>query len=453
MDMRYLPVSRHKQQGIVAIIVTIALFSFMGISALAIDINHALMNRTKLQNSVDSAALSAALVLDRSDFAYGTEDNALTIATTAANDALQQMANANGNTELDFVTEPVEVVVTLSNRPTFTGTYDASGDDHYVRVAVNNLPLTSFIMQLFGLDKQISASAVAGPSAGGGSCNLVPMAVCAVDTDDEHSGYDVNDVYALKLATNTSEMGVGNFQLLNFNAFDSTNLTEDEKFKLSELLAGAFEGCTLPGNTVTSKPGNNIGPVGDGLNTRFGDSANLDATKFPGDDNTIEAQFTDEYLNTHNLPKNTTVNDIFDKITDAQYAVETGTDPQNNQDLTDDEIAEYQAVIDEFYPINAKEDLTINYDAYKETGSDRRRLAVPIIDCPGGDTGTSEYSVSSVGCFFLLQKAPTNNGDKQEIYGEYLETCPTPNVPYNGVSNSLGTYRIVLYDDPFNKDS
>ena len=105
-----------KQRGLVAVIVTIALFSFMGIAALAVDINHALMNRTKLQNSVDSAALAAALVLDRSDFTSGTAASALAIASSAAKDALAQMAEANGNAELDFVSEPVEVNITLSNR-------------------------------------------------------------------------------------------------------------------------------------------------------------------------------------------------------------------------------------------------------------------------------------------------------------------------------------------------
>ncbi|MBD0787527.1 pilus assembly protein [Vibrio sp. Y2-5] len=436
-----------KQRGLVAVIVTIALFSFMGIAALAVDINHALMNRTKLQNSVDSAALAAALVLDRSDFTNGTAASALAIASGAAKDALAQMATANGNTELDFVSAPVEVNITLANRADFTGGYDPAGDDHYVRVAVSNLALNSFVMQLFGLDKRLSASAVAGPSAGGGSCNLVPMAVCEMDASDTaNSGFDYNSVYALKLATNTSDMGAGNFQLLNY----------DTDYKLSEQLAGSFQGCASVGNTVRSKPGNTIGPVGDGLNMRFGDKSNLEAADFPADSNTTEAELSDLYKLDHKDVN--TITDVFEKIAEAETALATNVNPKNNKELTDAEVAEYEAVLAD-YPLNSQEDLTFNYEQYQATGNDRRRLAVPIIDCSAdayGDpspTGASDYNVKSVGCFFLLQRAPTNNGDKQEIYGEYLEKCPTPNVPYNGVSNSLGTYRIVLYDDPFNKES
>ncbi|MEI8655391.1 MULTISPECIES: pilus assembly protein TadG-related protein [Vibrio] len=439
--------SMRKQRGLVAVIVTIALFSFMGIAALAVDINHALMNRTKLQNSVDSAALAAALVLDRSDFTSGTAASALAIASGAAKDALAQMATADGNAELDFVSAPVEVNITLANRADLTGGYDPAGDDHYVRVAVNNLSLNSFVMQIFGLNKQLSASAVAGPSAGGGSCNLVPMAVCEIDASDtDNSGFDYNSVYALKLATNTSDMGAGNFQLLNYDTDD----------KLSEQLAGSFQGCASVGNTVRSKPGNTVGPVGDGLNMRFGDKSNLEAADFPADSNTTEAELSDLYKNDHKDVN--TITDVFEKIAEAETALANNINPKNNKELTDAEVAEYEAVLAD-YPLNSQEDLTLNYEQYQNTGNDRRRLAVPIIDCSAdayGDpspTGASDYNVKSVGCFFLLQRAPTNSGDKQEIYGEYLEKCPTPNVPYNGVSNSLGTYRIVLYDDPFNKES
>ncbi|MFV0449281.1 MAG: pilus assembly protein TadG-related protein [Vibrio sp.] len=444
-----------KQRGLVAVIVTIALFSFMGIAALAVDINHALMNRTKLQNSVDAAALSAALALDHSDLSTVTSAEALSIATTAAKDALAQMAKANGNTELDFVTEPVEVSITLSNRGDFTGIYSVALEEHYVRVAVSHLPLASFVMQIFGLDKQLAASAVAGPSTGGGSCNLVPMAVCAIDKSAENSGYGVNNVYALKLASNTSEMGPGNFQLLDFNALNPEELTDPEKLKLSELLGGSFEGCTLTGNKVVSKPGNNIGPVGEGLNSRFdNDNSKLPADLYPADLNPEEALLDPDYADMHGLKKGTTLNELYDMVIEAEIAVKTGVDPKNkNKTLSDAEKASYQAIINEFSPINAKEALTLNYDEYKATGSYRRRLSVPIIDCSGGETGKSEYEVTAIGCFFLLQRAPESNGDKQEIYGEYLQKCPTTNVPYNGVSNNLGTYRIVLYDDPFNKES
>ncbi|MEZ9955466.1 pilus assembly protein TadG-related protein, partial [Vibrio splendidus] len=49
-----------KQQGLVVIMITAALLVFLAVSALAVDINHMVVNKTRLQNAVDSAALAAA---------------------------------------------------------------------------------------------------------------------------------------------------------------------------------------------------------------------------------------------------------------------------------------------------------------------------------------------------------------------------------------------------------
>ena len=52
--------SPKKQQGLVAVMITAALLVFLAVSALAVDINHMVVNKTRLQNAVDSAALAAA---------------------------------------------------------------------------------------------------------------------------------------------------------------------------------------------------------------------------------------------------------------------------------------------------------------------------------------------------------------------------------------------------------
>ena len=53
-----------KQKGLTLVLVTLAMIILLGFAALAIDVNHALLNKTRLQNAVDTAALSAAVLLD-----------------------------------------------------------------------------------------------------------------------------------------------------------------------------------------------------------------------------------------------------------------------------------------------------------------------------------------------------------------------------------------------------
>ncbi len=428
-----------KQQGLVAVIVTIGLFCFFGVAVLAIDINHALTNRTKLQNSVDAAALAAAYVLDRA----GIESDALGDAETLAKDTvietLNKMAVSTGNAEIDIDSNLVSV--TFSDSPLGPFTANISNTyDQFVRVSVSGLALKSFFIQIFNIDKKLSASAVAGRSAGGGSCNLVPMAVCADPnaseiTTENVQGYTQNNVYALKLTSNNSAMGPGNFQLLDY----------DTDAKLSEQLAGSYDQCADPGNTVVTKPGNTIGPVGKGLNARFGDSSNsLDLPdSYASDTDQDEATLKDQYVNASVGIK--TIADVFEKIVSVES----------------DQIAtsiQESGLASTFTPFNAPNTLDDSYAEYK--GNGMRVLAVPIIDCTvdvasGSLTasGKSEFQVKDIGCFFLLAKAPTNSGSGEDVYGEFLTECPVSNVLSNSTSNSSGTYRIVLYDDPLNEES
>lgn len=250
----------HKERGLVVVIVTIAMLVILGVTALAIDINHAYMNRTKLQNGVDAAALAAAVILDQN----GTEAQ----AETAANAALTRMSGSEGNAELDMTT--ADISVTFNNSSDFSGGACVVGSDCYVRVVANNLDLNSFFMQMFSDTKQVGATAVAGPSAGGNTCNVVPIAICAGDIGSETGGFNDGDVYDLKLGSNDSPMGAGNFQLLDFDV-DETESQSNQDKHIRNQLAGSYVGCVGVGDIVTTKPGNTVGPVGQGLNTRFGE--------------------------------------------------------------------------------------------------------------------------------------------------------------------------------------
>lgn len=202
--------SPKKQQGLVAILVTAALLVFLAVSALAVDINHMIVNKTRLQNAVDSATLAAATILDSSKDKDAVDAEVVT--------ALNTMAASTGNHEIDFTTASINI--DYSNDPQdFTGTATfGANDDVYVRVRVDSLDMDEFFIQLFGLDKEVSASAVAGPSSGLDYTPVVPIGVCIGDgtSDNDISpedgyhdetgeaitsvfGYEVGTVHALKV--------------------------------------------------------------------------------------------------------------------------------------------------------------------------------------------------------------------------------------------------------------
>lgn len=392
-----------KQQGLVLVLVTAAMLSLVGMAAFSVDVNHALMNRTRLQNSVDAAALAAAVVTSNGG---ATGD-----ATTVVNTTLTGMAGATGNTEMDF--SAANISVQFSNDPdTFPdGSFNADNDT-FVRVSVTNYELTDYFIQLFGVDKIIVSSAVAGPSANLEIvCNLVPLAVCA-GPDGGTSGYTPETLYALKMShPSDSALGPGNFQLLDFGSGAST---------IRKALAGDHEGCAGIGETVSTKPGNNVGPVGQGLNTRFDEysGGGLDADDYPSD--------------------------IYVKEPDSPAVLE------NDGSITYTDTWGYEDYKDEAPGCDGDADCRIATGGQEN----RRVIQVPIVNCDSADGGTTSVDIEAIGCFFLLQQAPTTNGSKQPVFGEYMEECFVPNGSFgNNGGTGEGPFRVVLYDDPLSDNS
>ncbi|ELA4930129.1 pilus assembly protein [Vibrio vulnificus] len=403
MDMTRHCKGKRKQQGLVLVLVTVAMLSFVIMAALAIDVTHQVVNRTKLQNAVDAAALAAAMVADAT---HNT-----TTATSAAKTTLTSMHSASGNSELDI--DSATFSIDYSNDPlTFPdGSFDDTGDI-YVRVSVDNLSLSEFFMQALGLSKVVSASAVAGPSSSLSQiCNLVPMSVCA---SSGANGFTAGDLYMLKAAsTNQTTMGPGNYQLLDFGSGASTIRTA---------LAGNYQGCIGVGENVQTKPGNNIGPVGQGLNTRFDvySGGGLNDSDYPSDVYVKEPATLASADNNGNITYNDTSG--------------SGGSSWGYSDY-----------------LAALPDCTGESECRISSGGqyNRRVIKVPIVDCSSSSGGTSSVTVTSIGCFFLLQKAPTNNSSKEGVFGEYIEDCSVVAGSSGNTPGNQGAYKIILYKDPY----
>ena len=85
-----------RQEGSVSVLMVIALAAMAMMAALVLDGGHMMLNKTRLQNAVDAAALSGAKTL--SQVAGGI--NSASSTRTATLNTLIQNADAIGNNEL-----------------------------------------------------------------------------------------------------------------------------------------------------------------------------------------------------------------------------------------------------------------------------------------------------------------------------------------------------------------
>jgi hypothetical protein len=301
--------------------------------------------------------------------------------------------------------------------PFVPGAGDA--DAKFIRLQVPSFAMTIWLARVLpgvGDSLTLGGSAVAGPlplgsPPDGEVCDLAPFVVCAgaasgggYDTDCSDGscyGYTLNATSEITLKTSSEnggswDVGPGNYQLIELNCGSGANC-------LRENLAGKYPGCATLGDSVTTKPGSNVGPVAQGFNTRFGDyQGNVSVSEYPPDVVTYSAS-------------NFWYSDYLDRL--------------RNEDYDNDPIEE------------------------GGTGVPMRRvLAVVFGDCSSTTNGTGSVPVLGVGCFFMTKKA-THAGNTQEIYGQLVDECRmSGDVAENPAPGSSGVM-IVLYKDPDGGDS
>lgn len=376
-----------KQSGTIMPITALALLSIMGMSSLVFDSSHLYINKTKLQNLVDSAALASAKTLDDS----GSQFMARRAAQNILNTNLAQ-SNYSELTSLGLVQNNFTVQFSDTRNP-FVANPAAT---RFVRISLNQdaIQLNTIFLSIFGKETiPLMASAVAGPSPDlGAICNAIPTVVCG-DPDIAPSnsgmyGYNYGSQVSLVLGnTQNNDIGPGNYQLLD--------LGNDNSIRSS--LAGGSTTCIASQSTVETKPGVNRGPVTQGFNTRFGIySGPVSSDEFPPD-----------------------------VITNAG----SGSYP--------DTYFEYR--LDQFMR---------NYD---EAGgiAKRRIITVPFGNCDGTINGSGSVDIIGFGCMFLSQPAE-NNGSLQtvQMFGELIRNCRSPGAPGSDPNRSSGVHTIQLYDDP-----
>jgi hypothetical protein len=417
-----------RQEGSVSVLMVFALAAMAMMAALALDGGHMLLNKTRLQNAVDAAALSGAKTLSQ---VTGGINSASTTRTAALN-TLRQNANATGNSELATAVggNANFAVVELASSVYGPFSYPGPADAKYVRVSVPSYNLTGFFWnfaQVFGSGglgtKAVAAIATAGPSPTS-PCDLAPLLVCGDPTKYNPGagmfwGFQFGDLQALKTGSDKStedDIGPGNYQLLDFGS-GGKDISDD--------MAGGGEVCHNVGDEVKTAPGNKVGPTSQGLNTRFGIyDGSISASKYPPD----------------LVTKASTPAITDDGTTGPKYDGQTVT--SNKGDLT----AGGNAILDynDWRASVASCVAGTGGDCKSNGVFERRMLKIVVGDCTGKNTGTTLIRVLGFGCYFVVQ--PMDKGGKNsEIFGQFVKECEGDNVAGPSPSTDSGPQIIQLY--------
>ncbi|MGP7734146.1 pilus assembly protein TadG-related protein [Oceanimonas smirnovii] len=495
--MKALPTPR-KQKGAVLILVTVALFTLLGFAALALDGGYLILNKNRLQDAVDTAALSGGKTLSSTDLDKSTHDE----ARRAVRDTLKATFEGDGFRKMNVDTTKLADTVTIefSHNPVpFEPTLDA--DAKYIRVRMETVPVTQFLSQLLVDTWQVRASAVAGslaPENGDEICNVIPL-LMLVDSskagEGDFYGYDMastepgnkkdGDMIVIKSpAGGTPNMAPGHFQALRLGEENGADgyryglagghcITLNEDYEVDECPEND-PNCTLTvTDTEPGKPGNMAGPTRQGLNTRFNDynPGKLKEPTVPVEDAVPEddnyysdcslskanlVDFKDQELKKH-LPV------LFDEGGSEYGSIDKEKINSYFQSIIDDpdsknaDVKKAQGFQSDFAGIQTynqyyEKDIS-TYQAYdKDKGVgciDERRIVKVPVAVAGSNVG-SNIAITSVACMFLNQKV-TGNGLSQYVVGELIPECSSDSTGGNPDGNGLP--QLVLYNDIGSGDS
>jgi len=434
--------SPRRQRGAVIVLTAIAMLVLLGVAAMSLDGGHMILNNARLQNIVDAAALEAGKVLsDGGDSALAAE---------AAHRLLLRNVNTSesGYEEIAAVIvvndEKTVAVVDFSNRidsfPVPANEPEEGVSYRFVRVTVNSLPLQTFFMQIFNLSKSTTVSAV---SAGlhDDSCDIVPLVLCGdEDSPVGKFGYVDKQIVTLKLAAgDDSGVGPGNFKLLKLRDGNGPP-------NVMINLAGAFDDC--PKDFVT-KPGNTVGPVVKGLNSRFVTPTKPPLSKdpkfyrednvvdYPGGPDGTPLLTYDDATELVGLDGADLLRELEPPPLDVQLC--SGEGPDENKDRINDLDG---VCYSDYLDVYEGKPWSLGEPAGQ---FERRVVGVPVAECSEDDGGSTGADVFALGCFFLLQPV-IQKGDEAHIFAEFIDACSHNPFPENKA-------KIILYKDPDRVDS
>lgn len=418
------------QSGNVLVLFVTSLLTLVVMASLALDGGHLLLNKGRLQNLVDAAALHAAKEIDQG--ATRAEASAAAINLLQLNLAHTDQSELSRAIDLGNADDNSTAVLTIeySEFPDPFAVADADIDAPYVKVSLNQLSLDNFLANVFSFNKRISATAMAGPSTAINNCftNLVPMMVCG-SSSTAPFGLIHNSLYVMKIGSNTdSAIGAGNFQLIRLEnnsggADIRTAMAGEENITQTCFSTGADNA------SVPTEPGNSVGPVAQGLNTRMGTwQGPVNSTDHPRDENICQGVKIE-------------INE--------DGSLEAGAEDiaYRASSYSSDNASGLLSCLD---PAG---ELSINDITHLAPALPGRRIMNVVIgDCTGEANGANNIDFLGVGCFFLTQSVE-HRGQESYVVGEFLYDCPGGGNASLESADTPGPYKMVLFHVPNSKDS
>lgn len=261
------PCTQPRHDGFVVLLFLAGMLVLLGSAGLALDSGHIYLDRTRLQNAVDAAALDGAKRLDA-----GGPQSTLQSAL-AAQAGFDEVAGAPGNEEL----QGIRVAVTFSSTasPFLPGSTPAL----FIRVSVDHFQLAPWLMQTLGSGiMNIKASAVAGPSPTlSQTCGITPIAVCGIPGSADF-GLSARNL----METTRGREKPGHFLVMPGDCGSSDSC-------IRSIMAGAYTDCIDTPGTAALMTVNipSDEPIAEGLNTRFncpgGTCGGLSTLSYPSD--------------------------------------------------------------------------------------------------------------------------------------------------------------------------
>lgn len=437
---------RKQQKGAVLILVTVALFVLLAFTALALDGGYLVLNKTRVQDAVDSAALSGAKTLDNG----GSHDD----ARLAVYDTLGVVLSGEGFTSVNIDTDNLASAVTVEFSETVYPDFNPTTAEsaRYIRVILDTVPVTQFFSQLVLDIWQVGASAVAGASPPiENPCQVIPLLMCAGDLGNKNApdytfGFtpsdenDRGDILVIKAPNHNtnSAVGPGNFLALDFG--DTGGGANEFRDGLAGNIHDGQCRTLLEDGELRTKTGNMVGPTETGLNTRFGEySGNMNEPVDAPVDGGADAYYAD-----------CAVPD-YAAATGLELVYFNGTEFDNpdgtSSVLSEDEDSEFAVKLQGYNDY---------YNNVNSTGPGtqhclpkRRQVSVPVADCTGHNPGSTNLELIGFACMFLSQKVTGNTGTTQFIVAEFVKNCTSEGGGFSDHTNGLD--RLVLYKDPDGK--
>lgn len=474
--------SLRNAKGSVLVMTALVITLLMGMAGLAIDMSHAYVNKTRLQNLADSLALSAAIYLNKQNDPNTKTDEIA--AENYAKDTTFDLFRA-GNPEINNSLAKTNLIFTFAKIPadlsaSVSGdwklTADISPGDpqnaaNFVRVFIQPMNVPTWFASVIGFNNlTVNNSAVAGltPIT---PCDIAPLMMCAdmesanppvvkdkncgdntndkgingnPGVDKDCYGYELNALYCMKSETGgtpdplcpdpPSSFGPGNFGWLNL---DPPGLNPSLKY-----CTAGDEACKA-NCQFSNDPNTNLPLLPPKTGEVFGQAYQGFATRFA----IYGAGLSPDFYRPDWIIGGNTIGNLNDV---QRIGSENKLIPLYNNYVT---------------ALTGSTDVPSAYSIYPRKDEHRRILPIPFVNCgtatnPISLNGTSgNVQVVGFGCFLMAREYgnvsnPYVYGDKDAskkyLYGVFLgddaNICTGVGVETSSVD--FGYDKVILYKDP-----